>query len=537
MESILSAVRLRQIILRFSTQLSDRAIARDLHIGRHQLRRLRVALNHTQEGYEGLLALDDAQLLAIVQKAAYEVTDANRHDDNAGDHRKEWLLSQINYYREELRRPGVTLHVLWQEYCLKQTNPYGYSFFCRVVKEHMGQKDPSYVRHYSPGEVLMIDFAGDRLAYVDPQDGEVHEVWTLVCTMGYSKYTYVEILPNASTGELIKGLNNCLSYLGGVPRMALSDNMAQWVTKPHRYEPLFSSAVDQWANHNGLLLTATRPARPKDKAQIENHVKIIYRRIYAPLRDRVFHSLEQLNRAVWVCLEEHNKMNFQSRTYSRHDQFHTDERHVLSPLPTSQFVLRHYATAKVQQNYHVYIGEDKHYYSVPFNLLAERVEIIYDTDTVEIYHRLSRVATHPRDYRPGGYSTNVDHMPEFHLAIEKEIKETGDELLRRASGYGPDTREYVELMLKSRSHPTHAYKPVQGILHLGSVFKYGPQRLERACKLALTLKSYSYKIIESILKNNQDVIQVAESGIENEANKIINHENLRGAETFKKKLP
>lgn len=536
MQSVLSAIRLRQIILRFSKRLSDRAIARDLHIGRHQLRVIRRLLVATELDYDRLMKLEDEQLLLIVRRVAHEQSELESNSGSTGPDRKETVLNQIDYFRNELNRSGVTLYLLWQEYAQQTEKPYGYSFFCRIVKDALNRKEAAYTRSFLPGEVLMIDFAGDKLSYINRETGEIHEPCTLICTMAYSRYTYVEPLANASTGELINGLNNCLRYLGGVPSIALSDNMKQWVIKSNRYEPIFNTAIEQWANYNGILLEATRPGRPKDKAQIENHVKIIYARIYAPLRDLTFFSLDQLTEAVRRKLEAHNRTNFQSRTYSRHEQFQSDEKHLLSPLPDSPFILRHYTSVKVQINYHVYLGEDKHYYSVPFNLLGERVEVIYDTQTVEIYHKLSRVAIHTRNYKQGGHTTNKDHMPDSHRAIDKEIKETGEELLRRASGYGIETRQYVEAMFNSRSHPTHAYKPVQGILSLGSVKKYGAQRLENACRLGLTLNQYSFRIIESILKNSQDIIQENKSIANHPGDESVNHENLRGAETFKEDL-
>jgi hypothetical protein len=187
-------------------------------------------------------------------------------------------------------------------------------------------------------------------------------------------------------------------------------------------------------------------------------------------------------------------------------------------------------------NYHVYLGEDKHYYSVPHSLLGERVEIIYDTQTVEIYHKLNRVAIHTRNYNKQGYTTNHSHLHPSHAAMDKELSEGSEQLLQRAEGYGKYTKEYVDKMLKSRPHPTHAYKPVQGILHLGGLNKYGPERLENACKMALNLKEYRYSIIEAILKNKQDLLHSTES-VEGELTaRPQSHENLRGADNFKDEL-
>lgn len=536
MQTILSVVRLRQILLRLSAGLSDRAIAQDLKIGRRQLRVMRKILNSISTDYEVIMTMDDAKLLATVQKAHYETPEHLAEKERKENLRKSEIVERVDYYRQELQRPGVTLQVLWQEYAKGNESPYGYSFFCRIVNLHLKKKQPVYHRFYSPGDILLIDFAGDKMYYMDRETGERHEPATLVCVMAYSNYTYVEMLPNASTDELVRGLNNCLNYLEGIPHIALSDNMAQWAIKPHRYEPIFSHTIEQWANHNGIQLQAARVAHPKDKSPVENQVRIIYSRIYAPLRDRRFFSLEELNEAVLEQLDKHNKINFQSRTYSRHDQFTTDEKPLLAPLPPSMFVPRHYTQGKVQGNCHVYMGEDKHYYSVPFALMGERVEIIYDTLTVEIFYKVNRVATHMRHYKEQGYTTNISHLSPSLQATDNQLNEGSEQLLQRAAGYGEFTRQYVDNMLKSRPHPTHAFKAIQGILRLGALDKYGPLRLENACKLGLSLKEYRYRIIEAILKNKQDLLQSNKPPNDQQTDKSQDHENLRGKDNFKDDL-
>ncbi|WP_215236790.1 DDE-type integrase/transposase/recombinase, partial [Dyadobacter linearis] len=190
-----------------------------------------------------------------------------------------------------------------------------------------------------------------------------------VAVLPFSGYGYVEALPNMKLAQVVKALNNALAYFGGVPLGAKSDNMKQWVSRSSRYEPAFTDMLEQWANHNHIALYAARPHKPKDKAAVENFVKITYRRIYAHLRNDTFHNLASLNAAIKEKLALHHQMNFQKKTFSRLELFTSQEAPHLQPLPESPYQVRHYTKAKVQKNYHVVIGEDWHFYSVPFRYI------------------------------------------------------------------------------------------------------------------------------------------------------------------------
>lgn len=233
---------------------------------------------------------------------------------------------------------------------------------------------------HEPGRMLQVDFAGDMLAYVDAESGEVIQCPVFVAVLPFSGYGYVEALPNATLPQVIRALNNCLGHFGGAPLSAKSDNMKQWVTRSNRYEPAFNDMLQQWANHNNIALLASRPAKPKDKPSVENAVKITYQRIYAPLRNMTFNSLRQLNEAIKEKLAVHHGKNFQRRTFSRRELFTEKERYALQALPATPYEVKHYTRAKVQNNYHVVVGEDWHFYSVPFRYVGKEVRIAYCTD-------------------------------------------------------------------------------------------------------------------------------------------------------------
>jgi hypothetical protein len=243
---------------------------------------------------------------------------------------------------------------------------------------------------HKPADVMMVDFAGDSLSYVLKETGEVISCPVLVCVLPYSGYSYVSALVNASLVHVVKALNECLNYFQGVPHSFKSDNMKQIVTKSCRYEPTFTDMMQQWALHNNIALLAARVRKPKDKASVENEVKLTYQRIYAPLRDKVFFSLEELNRSIKEQLAAHHQLPFQKKAYNRYECFIKEEKPLLQSLPLNIYVIKHYAEAKVQKNYHITLGEDWNHYSVPFIYIGKKVNAIYDSATKSIVILLSK---------------------------------------------------------------------------------------------------------------------------------------------------
>lgn len=381
---------------------------------------------------------------------------------------------------------------------------------------------------YRSGELMMVDWAGDMLSYTDRSTGELISCPVLICVLPYSGYSFVKALTDATLERLINALNDCLSFWGGVPHALKTDNMKQVVIKTSRYEPTLTDAINQWAQHYNICITTTRVARPKDKAPVENEVKITYRRIYAPLRDKVFFSLKALNEAIAVQLDNHHKQLFQRKDYSRSDIFLAEEKSLLQPLPASPFVIKHRVQAKVQKNYHITLGEDWHHYSVPYSYIGKTVTAVYDADVVEIYFQHQRIALHKRNYKKHGYTTVKEHMPEGHQRYFEQRGWTADYFLKQASVIGPSTHRYIEAVLKGKHFTEQTYNACLGILRLGK--QYGNERLEAACKRALQGGVFTYRTIDNILKNNMDKLPYAEQP---ELFTTPEHDNIRGAGTYK----
>jgi transposase len=523
MSKNIELIKLRQVLMRIHNGISDRQIAKDLSISRKTIGRYSSLIRAYKEGTARLIALDDTAL-AVELKLANDSSEQVSAND-----RQLKLLGQLEYYKTELSRPGVTLQLLWEEYRKSGVTAFTYSYasFCRLLRGEMTSNDKSFHKEYSPGEVLMIDFAGDKLYYVERTTGEQIACIVFVAVLGYSHYTYAEVLPNGKLPYLIAALNRALRYIQGVPLFVLTDNMVQMVTHPDRYEPTFNTVALSWANHNGTMLQAARVAHPKDKAGVERHVRIIYHRIYAALRDRVFYSFKELAKAVHEKLDEHNHKNFQGRSYSRNDQFILEELPKLKPLPMEEFKMKKYAEAKVQKNYHVLLGEDKHFYSVPCRLVGQRVQINYTTEVVEIYHEMVRVAIHKRGIGAYSYTTVEEHMPKGHQEYARCRGYRGNDFLEMAACIGPRTRQYIQAMLESRVHEEHAYIGCLGIIRMAQQKEYGSERVERACGIGLELTKFSYKTISTILNTGAD----KRDEDPNEAPPST-HENLRGPNAF-----
>lgn len=509
--------QVRTIIQLLQRGFSGRCIARDLQLSRNTVKLYTDRFNSCGFSLEALQQMDDAGLSAI----AYADSKQMQADSRRGD-----FKARIPYFIAELKRTGVTKQLLWQEYKKSYTEAYGYSQFCELFAQFKKVTDATMHFSYSPADVMMVDFAGDPLSYIDKSSGELISCPVFVAVLPYSGYSFAVALCNATQPNVIKALNLCLDYFGGVPQSIKCDNMKTVVSKSNRYEPVFNDTITQWALHNNISLLAARVRKPKDKAPVENEVKLVYQRIYAPLRDKVFFSLEELNAHIVEQLKAHHLRSFQKKDYSRYECFMKHEKTLLQPLPTEKFIIKHVAKAKVQKNYHVTLGENWNHYSVPFSFIGKMVNAIYDTDTVEIYYEHKRIALHQRSYRPHSFITIKEHMPENHQRFAEQKGWTAAYFLEQAQNIGPATQCYIQEVLKARRFVEQNYNTCIGILRLAK--SYTPLRVEAACKRALNGRTYSYTTINNILINNLDTLEAEELLLF----KMPEHGNLRGPQAY-----
>ena len=290
------------------------------------------------------------------------------------------------------------------------------------------------------------------------------------------------------------------------------------------YEPKVNETFADFAEYYETAVLPTRAYKPRDKAIVENAVRIIYTRVFAPLRHQTFHSIPEINVAIAALLETHNKMSFRGREYSRYSLFEEVEKQELKPLPSKRYEVKSYANGTVHKNSHIYFSKDKHYYSVPYRHIGKRIKIIYSDSLVEIFYKLERLAAHPRERKKYAYTTIKEHMPSHHRFISEWSSE---KFIAWAEHIGMNCKEYIIKILDKKQHPEQSYKSCLGVLHLTK--KVGNARLENACKRALDYGAYNYNIIERILKNGWDSLdEDTESEID-----IPNHPNIRGGHYYK----
>jgi transposase len=436
--------------------------------------------------------------------------------------RYENLLEELDYYVSELRKPGVTRLLLYNEYKEKHTNGYSRSQFCFHLQQHLKASNPSMVLEHVPGNELFVDFSGKKCSYVDPDTGEVIVCELFVATLPASDYCFAIAVPSQKVEDFLFALAQCLSFLGGVPKAIVPDNLKSAVTKSCKYEPTINIALQEFANHYGTTIVPTRALKPKDKALVENQVKNVQCRVLAPLRNIIFHSITSLNKALLEQVIKHNQTRMQLKNYCREEQFIAEEKHLLLPLPATVFELKHYASYKVAQNGHVLLGEDKHYYSVPYTLIGTQVQVIYTRSKVIVYSKCEQVAVHYRGYTRGGYTTDRNHLCSAH---NHYLDRSPDYYMARAKNVSEPVFEYVRKLFEQNKYPEQLYRQCDGLLKLA---RTNPADVVfKAFTKALETETYSYGVVKNIIEN-----KTYENQYPSLFEPLPKHSNIRGGKHY-----
>jgi len=400
--------------------------------------------------------------------------------------------------RELRSRKNVTLALLHLEYKEQHPEGYAYSQFCVHYRTWRSKVDVVMRQEHRAGERCFVDWAGQTVPIIDPETGEITlDAQIFVAVLGASNFTYARAFPSQELAHWISGHIHAFEAWGGCPKICVPDNPRTGVTKAHRYEPTLNATYNEMAAHYGVAVIPARPYKPRDKAKVETGVQVVQRWILARLRKRRFFSLAELNAAIWELLTWLNQRPFKKLEGSRTTLFTQLERPALRPLPATRYQFAVWKTATVNIDYHVEV--DHHYYSVPYQLARDLVEVRLSDSTVELFRRGQRVASHLRSSVRGRHTTASEHMPEAH---RRHLEWTPGRLVRWAEQAGPQTASLVQAILEGRPHPEQGYRSCLGIMRLGR--QYGDDRLEAACTRALAVSALSYRSIESILKTGLD---------------------------------
>lgn len=395
---------------------------------------------------------------------------------------------------QELRRKGMTLMLLWEEYRADHADclTYAYSQFCDNYRRFARQLKRSMRQIHRAGEKLFIDYAGPTLGLTDGSRAHI-----FVAAMGASSYTFACATPRETMADWLESTARALSFYGGVTQLIVPDNPKAMIADANRYEPRSNDTVLDFARHYGTSILPARPRHPQDKAKAESAVQIVERWIMARLRHHPFASVHEVNLAIAPLLTRLNEKPFQKLPGSRASTFAALDAPALSPLPLQRYEMAYFKTVKAHIDYHVEV--ERHRYSVPHALVGQVLEARITTAAVEILHRGQRVASHARNSRQGGFTTTATHMPAAHRA---HMEWTPQRLIHWGRGIGPATAEAVTRLMAENKHPEHGYRACLGLLSLAK--RYGKPRLEAACTLALQIGACKYRHVRDILSNNRD---------------------------------
>jgi transposase len=427
-------------------------------------------------------------------------------------------MPPFDHLHVELKKKHVTLQLLWHEY--REGNPEGYQYtrFCQLYRRWEETLDVSLRQDYKAGEKLFVDYAGDTIPVHDPRTGKVLPAYLFVATLGASNYTYVEAVLSRELPSWIDSHVHTFEFMGSVPEIVVPDNLRTGVTHPCRYEPDLNPTYQDAMTHYHTTVIPARVRKARDKAKVEASVLVVERWIIAALRNYTFFSIGELNRVIKEKLEEFNTRLLQKLKVSRKELFHTIDKLAMKPLPERRYEYAEWEKHKVNIDYHVEV--DRHYYSVPYQLRGHTVDAKITGTTVELLFKGQRVASHGRSYLPGRHTTLSAHMPESH---KRYLEWSPSRIIGWAEKSGPSTGAMVKEIMERRPHPEQGFRSCLGIMRLGR--RYGQERLEAACRRALFMKVYSYKSVESILKNNLDGRELP---CERPSGTTVIHENVRG---------
>lgn len=420
----------------------------------------------------------------------------------------------------ELTRKGVTLLLLWEEHKADHPDGLQYSQFCDRYRAWAGKLDLVMRQHHRAGEKLFIDYAGQTVPVVDPLTGEIREAQIFVATLGASAYTYAEATWTQGLPDWIASHIRCFEWMGAVPALLVPDNLKSAVARPCRYEPQANATYEDCSDHYGTAILPARVRRPRDKAKVENSVLLVERSILARLRNHTFFSLAELNAAIRELLEGLNTKPFKKLPGCRKDLFEQLDHPAMKPLPAERYTYAEWKKARVHIDYHVEVLG--HYYSVPYQLVKQELDVRITVHTVELLRHNKRVASHRRSSLKGRHTTLTEHMPTAH---QQYAYWTPQRLVCWAEKTGSATAEVVATILSSRAHPQQGFRSCLGIMRLGKT--YGDERLEAACQRALRLGTTNYKSLQSILKTGLDRQALPEA--DEVTPEPIAHPNIRGA--------
>mgnify|MGYP003376566438 CR=1 FL=1 len=511
--AIMTAVKYREVLRLWLEGYNDSEVARACGCSRPSVQDYRQRATAAQISMSQLQEATDSELLGLLGKKK------SRQNSNKGPP-IDWA-----WVASELKRAGVTLALLWEEKVNGQAIEYSYSTFCRRFYRWAGSEPTVSLRQtHIPGEKSFVDYSGSKLSYCDRTTGEILEAEIFVGSLGASNLTFVEASRSQALECWVGSHVRMFSYMGGVTAAVVPDNLKSGVTKANKYEPEINRAYQEFAEHYGTAIIPARANKPKDKAKVEKAVQDIQHWILAPLRDRLFTSIWEINEAIKPLLEEFNTRVQKTYGKSRRELFEQVERQSLKALPALPYEFANWKLARVNIDYHIEF--ERHYYSVPYYLVRKDVELRITERLVEILFDHKRIAFHARSRIAHQHTTLFEHMPKEHQAVCSWSK---DKFCAWSKSIGIATTSFVDTLFSKKAHSEQAFRAIMGLQRLAQ--KYGSCRLESACKRANHFKLFTMHSVRSILETGKDKEELQQGNAE-EKDSSLWHQNLRGNQSF-----
>ena len=510
-QSRLSMRKIREILRLKANEakLSDRAIARACHLSPTTVREY---LNRAQQAGLVWPLPEDLAEEELVKRLFPETNVQPRRD------MPDWA-----HVHQELKRRGVTLQMLWKEYRQDHSHGYQYSQYCHYFEKWKRGLEIVLRIPHRGGEEMEVDYASTTVAIVDSQTGEITKGYVFVAVLPASGYFYVEVQGDCTMPHWIGGNVRALEFFGGAPRVLILDNLKTGVKRPDFYEPDINPAFQYFAEYYGLAVLPTRIRHPQDKAPVENAVQQVTRWALAPLRNQKFFSVAEANPAVQALAKEMLDRPMKHLGKTRRELFEEIDRPALRPLPERPYAYTEVKLAKVNIDYH--IEYDHHYYSVPYTLRGERVEVRAGEHVLQLFFKQNLIVTHVRSRVRGGFTTLPEHMPSQHRFVHEMLRDTHKgpvRIVEQATKIGPRTAEFVQAIFADRKYPEQAIRSGLGVLSLAR--KHSTEHVERACAQLLREDRLSSRQLKLLLAREKLPVACPAP--------LPPHANLRGPESF-----
>lgn len=500
-------------IIRLSHQgISQRSICKMVKTSDRKIRQVLNRLSDLNLTYDDIKSMDDETFLELFQNKRKEVKSIHRQPD-------------CKHIHQELKRKGVTLMILWEEYVeesIALNESYlKYTQFCNIYKQYVEDHQLAMHIEHKPGEKCEIDWMGTTIPIYDISlQGIVDKAYLFVGVLPFSQYMFAQATLDMKEESWINHHIDMFNYFGGVPLLCVCDNCKTAIISHKRYEEIiFNKAYYEMAEYYGTAVIPARVRSPRDKNSAEGSVGYLTNQIVGRLRNHKFSSLKELNDQILVELKRLNSKEFQKRDYSRTYVFENEEKEYLNNLPDTPYEYAIWKDATVSYNYHVQF--ERNYYSVPFQYVKLKVQLRITKRLIEIYIDNVRIASHPRVLTGvNKYITKKEHMPENHRTYGEW---NSQRIINWAKAIGPNTYEVICNIFMNARIEQQVYNQCLTILKLKD--KYSVDMLEAASEIVLS------KHITPIHKNFKTVL----NDIQEEKNKQKEENNyalVRGGEYF-----